>query len=70
MGDFYIVDYYGDTGYDFVRDQVIIKAANEEHAKAEVKRVFGKLGNDYMVTEIISAKKWNGFVFSKKFNMK
>lgn len=70
MGGFYIIEYCGDTGYDFVRDQVIIKAANEEHAKAELERVFGKLGNDYMVAQIISVKKWNGFVFSKKFNMK
>lgn len=70
MGDLYIVDYYGDTGYDYVHDQAIVKAANEEHAKAEVKRSFERLSNDCMVTEIVSVKKWNGHIFSREFNMK
>ena len=70
MGDFYIVDYYGDTGYSYIRDQAVVKAANEEHAKAEVKRSFERLGNDCMVTEIISVNRWNGHIFSRKFDMK
>ena len=70
MQKIFIINYEVDTGYDYIRDNAIVRAENEECAKTLLKSKIRSIGNDYFVTKIFSIEPFIHNIFSARYGLK
>ena len=65
--NYYKIHYEVDNGWDYIRDNAIVKANDEDDAIKKLKSYISNIGNDYFVREVFSVEEFVEEIFSNRF---
>lgn len=66
----FLIEYEVDTGHDYVRDEVLIKANDEKDIRGILIEHIKSINHNYNVNEIFGIKEFKDKIFTGKFEFK
>lgn len=70
MKKVFFIKYVLDTGYEYLNDEALVIAEDEEVAIKSLKETVSKIGYEHWVEKVLSIEEFKGNVFTKQYGFR
>lgn len=70
MKKVFFIKYVLDTGYEYLNDEALVIAEDEDLAIKSLKEAVSKIGYEYWVDKILSIEEFKSNVFTKQYGFR